>query len=385
MSTAFRFMTAQDIRFGRGVVVQTLPEMRKFGDKLAVIHGKNAQRADWFVDALHAQGADIVRIRIPAEPDIALIERAVLDAKQAGAKAVMAIGGGSVIDAGKAIAALVPAERPVMDHLEVVGRGLPLDRDPLPFVAIPTTSGTGAEVTKNAVLSVPQALRKVSLRDSRMLPDLALVDPSLTDNLPKSITLASGLDAVTQVIEPYLSCKANWLTDSLCRDAIPRGLAALSCLMNGEEKAARDALAWTSLCGGLALVNSGLGAVHGLAGVLGGVTGAAHGAICGTLLPHVMAMNEAMLSRSSEKNDMLERFAEVRVWIADVLGNSKEEAFSTLASWSQEQGLLNLRELGLEESQINHVADDALSSSSMKGNPIALSVDALEEVLCRAM
>lgn len=385
MSNIFCFMTAQDIRFGRGAVDAALSELQRFGDKLAVIHGKNGDRVDWFIHALEGLGIEILRVAIPREPDIALIEQAVSEAMEAGSKAVISIGGGAVIDAGKAIAGLLPAHRPILDHLEVVGLGLPLDQEPLPFVAIPTTSGTGAEVTKNAVLSVPEASRKVSLRDPRMLANLALVDPSLTDGLPKSITLASGLDAITQVIEPYLSCKANWLTDSLCRDAIPQGLKALVCLMEKEDKAARDALSRTSLCGGLALANSGLGAVHGLAGVLGGVTGAAHGAICGALLPHVLAINEAAIMNQSDTDVLRERFAEIRFWIAEALDCSNKDAFTKLASWSKEKGLPYLHAVGLERTWISHVALESLGSSSMRGNPTALPMDALEEILNRAM
>jgi alcohol dehydrogenase class IV len=187
---------------------------------------------------------------------------------------VAALGGGAAIDLGKALAALIPAPDGPMEHLEVVGKGLPLKVPPLPFIAIPTTAGTGAEVTRNAVIGLPDHGRKVSLRDERMVARVAIVDPALTDGCPRGVTLASGLDAVTQVIEPFVSVKATPYTDALARPAIATGMAALMRLMQGEDPEARDRLAWVSLCGGLALSNGGLGAVHGFAGVIGGMTGA---------------------------------------------------------------------------------------------------------------
>ncbi|AMY67848.1 iron-containing alcohol dehydrogenase [Frigidibacter mobilis] len=303
-------------------------------------------------------------------------------------RAVAAIGGGSVIDCGKAVAALAPAPRPMLDHLEVVGRGLPLDAPPLPFVAIPTTAGTGAEVTKNAVIAVPGAGRKVSLRDARMLPLLAIVDPSLTDGCPRGVTLASGLDAITQVIEPYVSTRANRLTDALCRDAVPLGLRALVRLMEGGDAGARDDMAWVSLCGGLALANAGLGAVHGLAGPIGGMTsaadgassGAAHGAVCGALLPHVLAANSARAEGVAAA-----RLAEVAGWIAEVLGGTAAQAPERLAAWSAAQGLPRLGAMGLAAGDVPEVAALAAGSSSMAGNPVALDSGALIGVVRAAL
>lgn len=381
----FQFLTAADIRFGRGVAQDALEELANLGQRLLLVHGRDGARCQWLRNRLEERGKDILSVSVDREPDLVLIETALEPARLANVEAVIAIGGGAVIDAGKALAALVPARRPIMDHLEVVGQGLPLETTPLPFAALPTTAGTGAEVTKNAVLAVPEAKRKVSLRDKNMLPDLAIVDPALTDHLPKAITLASGLDAVTQVIEPYLSSKANRLTDALCRDAIPIGLQALVALMKDEELWARDDLAWTSLCGGLALANSGLGAVHGLAGVLGGVTGAAHGAICGALLPPVLMANEAAIKQAGGLPDTEARMKEVRGWVAEALSCDADEAFERLASWSSEHGLPRLGALGLQEDKIAEVAEQSRVSSSMRGNPMPLSSDVLETIMRQAL
>lgn len=205
-------------------------------------------------------------------------------------------GGGLVIDTGKAVVAMVPATRPLMGHLEVAGKDMPLNHPPLPFIVMPTTSSTGSEVTRNAVIGVPEHRRKVSLRDAGKLPRLAIINPLLTDKMPKSITLVSSLDAITRVIERYISARANAFTDSLCVDAIPRGLWALIQLMRADDPSARNEMAWVSLCGGLALANSGLGVIHALARPLGGLKRALPGAICGAFLQHRLAMNRPRVS-----------------------------------------------------------------------------------------
>lgn len=381
MTPPFSFLTATEIRFGRGTATGAAEFVAQQGRNVLVVHGASSGRADPLILSLQRLGVEVAVFSCPTEPDIALVEAGIRLARSAGVRAVVSIGGGAVIDCGKAIAALAPAPRPMLDHLEVVGRGLPLDAPPLPFVAIPTTAGTGAEVTKNAVIAVPEARRKVSLRDARMLPVLAIVDPALTDGCPRGVTLASGLDAVTQVIEPYVSRKANRLTDALCRDAIPLGLTALRRLMEGEDAGARDDLAWVSLCGGLALANAGLGAVHGLAGPIGGVAASApHGAVCGALLPHVLAAN---LARAEGQAGA--RLREVAGWIAAALGGSPEDAPETLAAWSAAQGLPRLGAMGLRAGELAEVAALSAVSSSMAGNPVPLDTGALLGVLRAAL
>lgn len=372
--SVFSFLTAQEIRFGRGAAQGLAAEAARRSPRALLVHGANASRADWLVDALAAQGVATARVACGKEPDIPLVEAAVETARAHGAGVVIALGGGAAIDLGKAVAALAPATRPLLDHLEVVGKGMPLDVAPLPFLAAPTTAGTGAEVTKNAVILSPAHRRKVSLRDARMLPALALVDPALTDGTPRAVTLASGLDAVTQAIEPYVSRKANRMTDALCRDAILPGLKALVRLMEAEDPGARDDLAWTSLCGGLALANAGLGAVHGLAGVIGGAAPSApHGAVCGALLGPILQANEAALSGAAAAG----RLAEVRGWIAAALGCGAAEAPGALAAWASANGLPGLGAMGVAEAELEEIAAAAGASSSMKGNPVDLPVGAL--------
>lgn len=379
MPASFSFATATEILFGRGEVAQAAPRVAALGEAVLLVQGATPARSDALAAALAAWGCRVTRFAVAQEPDMARVEAGLAVARAAGATVVVALGGGAVIDAGKAIAALVPATRPMLDHLEVVGQGLPLDHAPLPFVAIPTTAGTGAEVTRNAVIGVPAQGRKVSLRDIRMLPRLAIVDPALTDHCPRGVTLASGLDAVTQVIEPFTSPRANPFTDALCRDAIPRGLAALIRLMQAEDAQARDDLAWVSLCGGLALANAGLGAVHGLAGPLGGLTGAAHGAICGTLLPHVLRANRRAVADPA-------RLDQVAAWIGAALGVAPgmEVAAPALAAWARAQGLPGLTGLGIDAAAQARAAQAAAASSSMKANPVVLSETDLTRIMQEA-
>jgi alcohol dehydrogenase class IV len=365
----FAFMTATEILFGRGTSAQAAGRAASLGRRVFLVHG-NPARADWLALALQAQGCTVTRFAVTAEPDTEILSAAVRAAT--GAEVVVALGGGAVIDTGKAVAAMLPATRPLLDHLEVVGKGLPLDHPPLPFIAIPTTAGTGAEVTRNAVIGVPAQRRKVSLRDARMLPRLAIVDPALTDHTPKAITLASGLDAITQVIEPYISTRANPLTDALCVDAIPRGLTALHHLMKVEDASARDAMAWVSLCGGLALANAGLGVIHGLAGPLGGLKPAPHGAICGTLLPQGLAVNRAKVGDPA-------RIDRVLHWIGQAFDTT--DPLPALATWSRSHGLPTLAQMGLTPQDCAFAAEAALTSSSMKANPVPLDLTDLHAIL----
>jgi alcohol dehydrogenase class IV len=374
--TPFGITQPGRILFGRGEAAKAPSLIQAFGSRGVVVHGANPTRAAWLVAAL---GPETLALPCLGEPTLADLEAALAIARPHRPDWIVALGGGAALDLGKALAALIPARDGPMEHLEVVGKGLPLKADPLPFIALPTTAGTGAEVTKNAVIGLPDLGRKVSLRDDRMVARLAIVDPGLTDGCPKLVTLASGLDAVTQVIEPFVSVKATPYSDSLTRPAIGTGMQALMRLMQSEDTEARDRMAWVSLCGGLALANAGLGAVHGLAGVIGGLTGAAHGAICGALLGPVLQVN-----RAASDGAALSRLDEVCSGLAEVLGASAAEAPTALQAWAWAEGLPGLAALGVSEEQHPEIAAAALSSSSMKGNPVALSEMALREVLERS-
>ncbi|NBE06512.1 iron-containing alcohol dehydrogenase [Paragemmobacter ruber] len=372
----FAIAMPQRILFGRGEAQKAPALLTPFGPRGLVIHGASAARAAWLLDALRAAGAETLALPCPAEPTLPMLEAALARSRPFAPSWVAALGGGAALDLGKALAALIPAPTHPLDHLEVVGKGLPLAAPPLPFIALPTTAGTGAEATKNAVIGLPDHGRKVSLRDDRMLARIAIVDPALTDNTPRATTLASGLDAITQVIEPFVSCKATPFTDAITAPAIPHGLTALKRLMEAEDAQARDALAYVSLTGGLALANAGLGAVHGLAGVIGGLTPAPHGAICGALLAPILRLN-----RAKATGDAARRLDQVFGHIASALGGAPADAPATLALWAKRAGLPGLTTQGLPAELHAAVAEAALSSSSMKGNPMPLTTDDLTEAL----
>ena len=375
----FAIAMPQRILFGRGEAQKAPSLIAPFGKRGLIIHGASAARVQWLLDALHAAGIETLALLCPSEPTLPMLETALARSRPFHPDWVAAIGGGSALDLGKALAALLPATTHPLDHLEVVGKGLPLQTPPLPFIALPTTAGTGAEATKNAVIGLPDHGRKVSLRDDRMLARLAIIDPALTDNTPRATTLASGLDAITQVIEPYVSSKATPFTDALTAPAIPQGIEALERLMETEDPHSRDALAHVSLTGGIALANAGLGAVHGLAGVIGGLTPAPHGAICGALLAPILRLN-----RAKATGETAHRLDEVFQHIAQSLGGAADRAPETLAAWARSAGLPSLTEQGLPASLHAETAKAALSSSSMKGNPVPLGVADLQQALRQA-
>ena len=225
---------------------------------------------------------------------------------------IIGLGGGSAIDTGKAIAALLTNPGDPLDYLEVIGRGQALHATPLPYIAIPTTAGTGSEVTRNAVLASPEHRVKVSLRSPLMLPRVAIVDPELTYSLPPAITASTGLDALTQLIEPYTCNSPNPLVDAICREGMQRAARSLKrAYQDGNDVAAREDMSIAALFGGLALANAKLGAVHGFAGPLGGLFPAPHGMICARLLPLIVEANVRALQERKPNTSVLQRYAEV--------------------------------------------------------------------------
>ena len=378
----FSFFSPQTIHYGRGQSQQTATLAATFGGAVLLVHGANATRAQWLVDQCKKAGLTTLVISCKNEPTLPDIELALAQTKGFVPDVVLGLGGGSVIDFAKALAALIPCTGHPINYLEGVGGGQPLDHAPIPMIALPTTAGTGAEVTKNAVIAVPEHAIKVSLRDSRMIPEIAIIDPCLMQGAPKHVTLAAGLDAVTQVIEPYLSLKANPMTDALCLSAIPIGLNALQDLVEKGTAQAWDDMAWVSTCGGLALANAGLGAVHGFAGVIGGATNAPHGEICGTLLPAVL---ESHLRNAQAPSDVHTRLHWVLGQIDTHFAEGKNgSGIAELRQWSMKMGLRGLEQMGLAQSKFADVAAIAVNASSMKGNPFSLSHQELVQILYSA-
>jgi len=377
--SAFTLALPGRIHFGSGEArARAAATLAALGPRGVLVHGATGARAGWLIDDLAARGIAPLPLPCPGEPTLPMLEAALALARDHRPAWIAAVGGGAALDLGKALAALAPGTGPVIRHLETAGPGAPLEAAPLPFVALPTTAGTGAEATRNAVIGLVGDGRKVSLRDERMLPRVAIVDPDLTLGCPWPVTLASGLDALTQLIEPYVSARANPFTDALALPAIPRAIAALRALEAQEDPSARGAMAWASLSGGIALANAGLGAVHGFAGVIGGLTGAAHGAICGALLGPVLEANRAALPSGSAGGV---RIAQVCAIIADAFGCDAAEAPATLARWARGAGLPGLAAQGLDPADHGRVAQAALGASSMKANPVVLPPCTLEAIL----
>lgn len=369
----FSLRLPQQVRFGRGTALAAAPEIASFGKRLVLVHGRSPNRAAPLRAALEQAGCTVIAWTCPAEPTLAMLEDALKTLRPEPFEAVIAIGGGAPLDFGKALAALLPTDTAPLDHLEVVGKGLPLKADPLPCIAIPTTAGTGSEATKNAVIGVPEKARKVSLRDDRMVPALAIIDPSLTDGTPLPQTLASGFDAVTQVIEPYLSTRATPFTDSLARPAIALGLRALFTLIEqGENADARDTLAYVAHVSGVSLANAGLGVVHGLAGPLGGETGAPHGAICARLLPHALKALDLIARKHGKPCG---RITEV-IRLFEEIGPGGLDAMPDLLS---KNGVAPIGPL--PEQVRTRVAAAAAASSSMKGSPLTFGPLELKDIL----
>jgi len=314
-SMNFEFATATRIVFGPGRMVEAGPIAAGWGRRVLLVRGSAAGRSDRLVQILRNAGVEVLHHPVVREPTLDDAHAGADVAREAGVQGIIAFGGGSVLDAGKAIAALATNPGPPLRFVEVIGEAQPLNADPLPVLAIPTTAGTGAEVTRNAVLASPKHQVKVSLRSPRMLPRVALVDPDLTLDLPPALTASTGLDAITQLLEALVSVRGNPLTELLCRDGLVRAVSALPrAFSHGDDRAARADMALAALYGGLALANAGLGAVHGFAGPIGGRFPAAHGAVCAALLAPVTAANLEALQRRDPDGPGLLRYAEVR-WL----------------------------------------------------------------------
>ena len=378
----FEFATATRILFGPGTLREAAPLARAMGSRACVVTGRNADRSAPLLAALSAAGVSHTTFAVSGEPTIALVGDGVRQLRSGRADLVISIGGGSVIDAGKAIAALATNPGEVLDYLEVIGRAKPLQQPPLPFIAIPTTAGTGTEVTRNAVLASPEHRVKASLRSPLLLPKLAVIDPELTLGLPAALTASTGLDALTQLIEPFVSCRANLLTDGFCREGLLRAARSLRrACEHPVDLAAREDMALASLFSGLALANAGLGSVHGFAASIGGMFPAPHGAVCAALLPHAMEVNLRALRQRQPQNEALARYAEVARLLTGRANATGDEGAEWVRSLCTDLKIPSLRTYGITQADTAVLSDKASQSSSMKGNPLPLIPEELQEVL----
>ena len=381
---SFEFATANRILFGAGKINELDKQIEGNGKQLLLVCGHSSDAVPRLRTILSTVDITLIEFRVHAEPTIDLIRTGVNAAHNC--DMVVGVGGGSVLDTGKAIAALVTNPGDVLDFLEVIGKGMPLVNPPLPYVAIPTTSGTGSEVTRNAVLESTEHNVKVSLRSPSMLPRVALVDPELTYSLPPAITASSGLDALTQLIEPFVSIKANPITDAICREGMHYAARSLRrAYENGNDQEAREGMSLASLFGGLALANAALGAVHGFAGPLGGMLHAPHGALCARLLPFVMEANIEALQIRQPEHPSFRRYLEV----ARILTGKDAATIQDGLIWTRQLvddlRIPRLSEYGLSQKRFSEAVEKTLKASSFKGNPIALNEKELREILEKAL
>jgi alcohol dehydrogenase class IV len=381
----FEFATSARIVFGRGALAELGALASGLGRRALVVGGKSSERREGVADLLRERGIESAALSVEGEPTTADARRGVLLAREAECDLVVAIGGGSAIDAGKAVAALVANGGDPLDYVEVVGRGKAITLRSLPLIAIPTTAGTGSEVTRNAVLEAREQRVKVSLRSALMLPEIALIDPLLTQSVPPRVTASTGFDALSQVIEPLVSCRSNPLTDGLCREAIGRSARSLArACADGSDAAAREDLCVVSLIGGIALANARLGAVHGFAGPIGGMFHTPHGETCAALLPHVMQTNLSALRARDPRSPVIERYAEVARLLTGRADARAEDGVLWISELCEKLGIPKLRGYGITPDDFDSIADKAAAASSMQGNPIVLSKDELLGTLERA-
>ena len=381
---SFEFATANRIVFGTGKLNLLAEHLKGRAKRPLLVRGRSSDAIPRVRGLLSAQDIQPTEFEVHGEPTVEVVSAGVEAAH--GCDMVIGLGGGSVLDTGKAIAILATNPGEVFDYLEVIGKGQKFTRESLPYIAIPTTAGTGTEVTRNAVIESPAHGVKVSLRSPLMLPSLALVDPELTYSLPPAVTASTGLDALTQLIEPFVSVKANPMTDAICREGLRHAARSLrGAYENGENVGAREGMSLASLFGGLALANAKLGAVHGFAGPLGGMLHAPHGAICARLLPLVMETNLGALMTRQPRHPALARYAEIAQILRDDPDASAGDGVIWISRLVRDLNILPLSMYRMTREHFPEAVEKMMKSSSYKGNPIPLTEVELVRILERAL
>jgi alcohol dehydrogenase class IV len=382
----FEFATATRIIFGPGAIKDAGNIAAKAGKRALLITGKGGASPNRLMEVFSTSGVSWELVEVAGEPTIEDVERAIVIARQKYCDYVVSFGGGSVIDTGKAVSAMMTNSGELIDYLEMIGGGKSITQLAAPLIAIPTTAGTGSEVTRNAVLTVHGRNMKVSMRSPLMIARVALVDPELTYSLHPSVTASTGMDALAQVLEPFVSKKANPLTDLYCFEGMRRAARSLlKAYTDGNDQPARQDMAYTSLLGGLALANAGLGGVHGFASPIGGMFDAPHGAVCARLLPLVVQANVNALKKRNPDSPILDRYQE----IARILTGNPFAAIDDGVDWLETLvGQLHIPALsiyGIQYTDIPILVENAAKASSMQANPIQLSEIELKQILESAL
>lgn len=385
MVNPFRFASLPEILFRNGSINELPGLIGKLGDPVVLVTGKSSfnesQRGKKLLNLLGNMDTTISHVSVKGEPTSAIVDDAVERNRGIDTKLVVAIGGGSVLDAGKAISAMLTVPGSVRDYLEGVGH-LEHPGTKIPFIAIPTTSGTGSEATKNAVISEvgPHGFKK-SLRHNHFVPDMAILDPELTLDCPQEITAASGMDCFTQLTEAFLSDKASEYTDAFARlglNAIKNSL--VRSVMNGEDLKARTDMSFAALNSGICLANAGLGTVHGFATIIGGRYNIPHGLICGTLMAATNRINVREL-RASSGYHALKKYAELGKIFFDPVGKSDDYCIDGFTDYLHELTIMlqlpGLEQFGLEEQYIEEIC----AKTDNKNNPVKLNREMLTVIL----
>ena len=382
----FEFTTTSKIIFGSGKINTIYAIVQEFDNRVLIISGVPQEISNKLQDLLDMHGVICSFLKIEHEPTVDVISEIVGLASKYKPTVIVGIGGGSTLDSAKATAVLVTNPGDVLDYLEVIGQNKPLINPALPLIVIPTTSGTGSEVTKNAVIGSPKHHLKVSLRSPHLLPRVALIDPELTITVPPSVTAVTGLDALTQLIEPYTCNSPNPLIDALCLAGIERVAHSLFRVYdNGVDLSAREDMSLAALFSGLALANARLGAVHGLAGPIGGEINAPHGAICARLLPAVLATNISALRNRSPDHPVLERYAVIGKLLSGSPSANADSGIQWIQNFCSHSNIRPLSSFGLTEDSFTGIIEKAMKASSMKGNPIILTAHDLRSILHASM
>lgn len=380
----FEFSTTGRIIFGEGTSGRTPEIAASLGHHALLVTGRALQRSEFVRQALSAKGLAVSIFQVPGEPSTDLVARGAVLAREKGCDHVLGVGGGSVIDASKAISAMITNEGELSDYLEVIGLGKPLAYKAAPCIVPPTTAGTGAEATRNAVLESPDYKVKVSMRSHLMLPAVALVDPELTYGLSREITAFTGLDALIQLLEALVSNQANPMTDGLCLQRLSRA-RSLRSAWELSDKQSRADMSLAALMSGMALANSKLGAVHGLAGPLGGMYPAPHGVLCGRLLPLVIEVNIRALEARDPENPALDRYQQAFAILTREQGSGIQEGLAWIRELCETLQFPALSTYGLSRQDLEAIIPKALKASSMQGNPVMLYEGELREILERAL
>ncbi len=387
----FEFFGVGRIIFGCGQFARLAEVAAPLGRRAMIIFNGGEELAERAGSLLAGARVETTRFRQRGEPTVADVDMATQAAREKNVDLVIGLGGGSAMDAAKAVAALLTNGGSALDYMEVVGKGQKITKASAPWIAIPSTAGTGAEVTRNAVIGAPERKFKASIRGEQLLPRIALVDPELGVSVPPDVTARSGMDALCQLIESYTSRGAQPMTDALALQGIPLAARSLRrAYQNGADLEAREEMAMAALFSGITLTNAGLGAVHGFAAPLGANFPAPHGTICAALLPHVMQANVAALRAESDSHPILARYAAVgRALGAGVASTTNEQAIERAIQATTELArdlkIPGLREFGIGESDIDRMVQLAKKASSMRYNPVELTDDALANALCQAI